>query len=60
MYILDSKMLDNRPQVCYSKIICDMTLDPIKEFVIVAACQAIINVPGDNANDMHPLTVDVC
>lgn len=38
---------------------CNSTLDPIKELPIVAPCKAIIDMPCDDADDMHPLTVDV-
>ncbi|KAG2037726.1 hypothetical protein BDR03DRAFT_1010555 [Suillus americanus] len=39
--------------------ICNEILDPIKELAIVAARKAVIDVPRNVADDVHPLTIDV-
>lgn len=56
---LNPEVLSDGTEIGDTKVFCDLHFGLIKEGTVIRTYQTIAYIPHDNANDSHPLTVNV-
>lgn len=56
---LNAQVFRHRPEVTDAKPFCNLGLCLIKKASVIGPCKADVNMPCDDADHTHPLTIDM-